>query len=162
MAVTAVLALLVSRQKSVLGQEWGVVESAGVVVSQAIPMEALPRNAPATLHLRIASPLLPTRAGLEVRDLRGRLLYSSERDATRQRPEITIPLPQEVLDENWHDGTTLHLRSTGRYDELHYLLFPVIPYPWAAPALRQDSRELSPATGARRGSLDWWAHAGAP
>jgi len=162
MALTAVLALLVSRQKSVLGQEWGVVESAGVVLSQPIPLEALPRTAPATLHLRIAPPLPLSPAGLEVRDARGRLLYSSDGDAKRQRPELTIPLPQELLDENRHTATTLHLRSTGRYDALSYLLFPVIPAPWGTPALRQDSRELSPGTGVSRGSLDWWAHPGAP
>jgi hypothetical protein len=160
--VIAAMVAVVARQRSVLGQEWGMVERAGVVLGQPIARGALPSRAPATLHIRIATPLLPTHANLEVRDSAGRLLYASDADAARQRPEVTIALPQELLDENQRGGTALRLTSNGRYDSLHYLLFPVIPPPWGRPASREGSRELSPATGMRAGSLDWWAHPGAP
>jgi hypothetical protein len=50
----------------------------------------------------------------------------------------------------------------GSYGEFQYLLFPVIPPPWRARAVREGSDALSSSTGIRSGSLDWWAHPGLP
>jgi hypothetical protein len=145
-----------------LDWEWGRIESAGVRIRQHISKGALPVRAPATLHLRIAPPLLPSAAHFELRGPGGRLLYSSAGDRSRKRPEVTIPLSQDLLDLNSREPLELELASIGSYGETQYLLFPVIPPPWRRSAVRGESADLSPSTGIRRGSLDWWAHPGAP
>jgi hypothetical protein len=159
-AVFFVLIAGVHARKSVLGWEWGLIESSDVTLEQEIPRSALPDRAPAVLHIRVAAPLVPGSADLEVRDSRARLLYVSPRDSSRGRPEISIPLPQDVLDENRHAPIHLRLVSTGQYGPTQFLLFPVIPRPWAAPTRRVGAPALSPATGIVAGSLDWWAHSG--
>src|SRR5262249_21144404 len=148
-------------QPHLLGWQWGKIESAGVTSHQAIPKGGLPAGGPATLHVRIAPALASSSAQLDVIGPGQRLLYSSDRDASRQRPLLTIPLPAEVLDANQTDRIFLALRTRGSYSETSYLLFPVIPQPWGRPALREKSESISPATGIRRGALDWWAHPGA-
>ncbi len=142
--------------------EWGLVEQAGVRISQTIPRGALPERPPATFHVRIATPVLPTEAGLEVFGPGGIRLYSSADDPHRERPAITLALPDSVLEANRRGPVAIDLVSTGRLDAFHFLLFPVVPRPWAAPAHRAGARELSPGTGISSGSLDWWAHEGFP
>jgi hypothetical protein len=143
-----------------LDWEWGRIEKAGVMIRQRIPIRSLPRKEPATLHVRIAAPGVPSGAHLEIRGPAGAILYSSVRDGARQKPAIVIPLPAAVLEANARSDIALELSSFGSYGEFQYLLFPVIPPPWGARAARDGSRELSPTTGIRSGSLDWWAHAG--
>jgi hypothetical protein len=145
-----------------LGWEWGRIERAGVRIHQQVRRGALPRRAPATLHLRMAAPLLPSAAHFELRGPAGRLLYSSAGDPRRERPAVTVSLPQDLLDLNSREPIDLELASFGSYGETQYLLFPVVPPPWRQSAWREPSPDLSPSTGIRRGSLDWWAHPGAP
>jgi hypothetical protein len=145
-----------------LDWEWGRIEGAGVRIRQHIGKGALPSQAPATLHLRIAPPLLPSAAHFELRGPAGRLLYSSAGDRSRERPAVTISLPQDLLDVNSREPIDLELTSIGSYGETQYLLFPVIPPPWRRSAVLEGSPDLSPSTGIRRGSFDWWAHPGAP
>ena len=78
------------------------------------------------------------------------------------RPEISLTLPQELLDANQHGPVTLTFLSTGAYGANDYLLFPVIPSTWRTPATREEGGDLSPSTGIASGALDWWAHEGAP
>jgi hypothetical protein len=143
-----------------LDWQWGKVEAPGVKLVQPIPKGALPPRPPATLHLRIAPPLVPTAAGLDILGPGNRLLYSSRDDPARQRPFVTIPLPDWLLEANRRGPVELSLLSSGGYDPTSYLLFPVIPPPWAQTARRDGSPALSPVTGIRSGSLDWWAHPG--
>ena len=155
-----VLVAFIAMHRSVLDWEWGRIERVGVTIRQRIPMRSLPRKEPATLHVRIAAPSVPSGAHLEIRGPVGAVLYSSVRDGARQKAAITIPLPAAVLDANARGDIALEMSSLGSYGEFQYLLFPVIPPPWGARATRDGSRELSPTTGIRSGSLDWWAHAG--
>ena len=157
----AALILAAWWQRQVLDWQWGKIESAGVTLLQEIPKGTLPVHEPATLHVRIASPLATAPAGLEVFVPPKKLLYSSD-ERGREKPVLTIPLPGWLLEANRSGPVTLSLRSTGSYGETSYLLFPVIPPPWARPTYRDGSRELSPTTGVRRGSLDWWVHPGSP
>lgn len=158
--VGLVLAGLLATQRGILSWEWGQVETSGVTLTQRIPRGALPLRDPATLHVRIAPPLLPTNANLEVFGPGSRLLFSSL-DASRQRPTLTIALPGWLLEANRIGPVDLELVSRGEHGPVHYLLFPVVPPPWGAPAHRKGSVDLSPATGITAGSLDWWAHPGA-
>jgi hypothetical protein len=162
-AVLCLAGLIVAAawQRHILDWQWGKIESAGVTIHQAIPRGALPARGPATLHLRIAPALALSPAQLDVFGPGERLLYSSDRDGARRRPLLTIPLPASVLEANQADRIFLKLRSSGSYGETSYLLFPVIPQPWARPALRDGTDSISPTTGIRRGALDWWAHPGA-
>ena len=143
-----------------LDWEWGQVEATGVRITQRVRRGALPEREPATFHARIAAPVVPTTAHLEVKGPGSRLLYSSVGDSSRERPLITFALPQWLLDANRTEGVELDFLAVGEFDPVHFLLFPVIPPPWARPAHREGSPELSPATGVRSGSLDWWAHEG--
>jgi hypothetical protein len=152
---------LLRAHPAVLDGEWGLVERVGVRIAQTIPERSLPERGPATLHVRIASPVLPTGAGLEVFGPGGSRLYTSADDPYRDRPAITMAIPDAILEANRRGPIAIDLVSTGRYDSGHFLLFPVIPRPWAPEARRADSPELSPGTGISTGSLDWWAHAGA-
>lgn len=143
-----------------LDWEWGQVEATGVRITQQVRRGALPDREPATFHARIAAPVVPTTAHLEVRGPGSRLLYSSAGDPSRERPLITFALPQWLLDANRKEGVELDFLTVGEFGTVHFLLFPVIPPPWARPAHREGSPDLSPATGVRSGSLDWWAHEG--
>lgn len=156
-----VLIALVALHRFVLDWEWGRIEKPGVALRQRIPIRALPSSEPATLHLRIASPIIPSSAGFEVRGPAGEVLYSTARDRTRETMAITIPLPASVLEANSRSDVEIELVSVGSFDELNYLMFPVIPAPWGAPAQRAGNAGLSPTTGVPEGSFDWWAHAGA-
>ncbi len=154
------LVALAFTQRDVLDWEWGMIESPGVTIRQPIPAARLPEREPATLHIRIATPLVPSAAHLDVLGPAGRLLYSSAGDANRERPFLTIPLPPWLLEANRKDSVELSLRSRGGYGPTSYLLFPVIPPPWGSSAQREGSDALSPRTGVLAGSLDWWAHPG--
>jgi hypothetical protein len=88
------------------------------------------------------------------------LLYTSRTDHARQRPFVTVPLPDWLLEANRQGPVDLLLVSTGGYGPTDYLLFPVIPPPWGKGARREGSAALSPTTGIFTGALDWWAHAG--
>jgi len=151
---------LVATHRFVLDWEWGRIERAGVTIRQRIPVHSLPRKEPATLHVRIAAPLVPSAAHFEIRGPDREVLYSSNQDHSGQKPAIAVPLSVSVLEANARSDITLELSSLGSYGEFQYLMFPVIPPPWGAPAARDGSRELSPTTGIRSGSLDWWAHSG--
>ena len=63
-----------------------------------------------------------------------------------------------MLAENQRGPVEISLLSTGSYGDTSYLLFPIIPPPFAHTARRDESAELSPTTGVRWGALDWWAH----
>jgi hypothetical protein len=154
------LVAFVALHRSVLDWEWGRIERAGITIRQRIPIRSLPRSEPATVHVRIGSPIVPSSAHLEIRGPNGAVLYSSARDIAREKPAITAILPAPVLDANRRNEVDLQLTSFGSYGDVQYLMFPVVPPPWGAPAVRDGSGELSPTTGIRAGSLDWWAHAG--
>ena len=162
-AASLVLMLLigvVAWHRQVLDWEWGMIEAAGVRIEQRIPRGALPSRGPASLHLRISAPLLPSRAELALLGPDGHTLYDSRQDSERGRPYMTVALPDSILEANRTQPVSLTLVSSGQYDANHYFLFPVIPRPWAAPARRNSNPQLSPGSGIRGGALDWWAHPG--
>ena len=146
----------------VLDWQWGRIEEAGVRIRQRIPKGRLPRQAPATLHVRIASPVAPSSAHFMVLAPDKTSLYMSVNAADRQSPAITANLPQAVLDANAAGPVEIEVVTLGSFGRFDYLLFPVIPAPWRARAVREGSDDLSPTTGIGSGALDWWAHAGAP
>jgi hypothetical protein len=158
-AVFAVLSAGLAAHSEVLDWEWGKVEAAGVRIVQPIPRGALPRGGPATLHIRIGPPLLPTGAGVAVRGPDGRLLYETPPSSERRRPFVTVPLPDSLLARDRTHPVDLTIEATGYYDPTHFLLYPVVPPPWGA-ARREGNAELSPDSGITRGGLDWWAHEG--
>jgi hypothetical protein len=160
--VFGLLIWAVAGEKQLVDQEWGVVESAGRRILQRIPRGALPAHGPATLHIRVAPPLLPSSAGLQVFGPDGAKLYDSSTDASREKAFVSVPLPPSLLETDRNTAVDVILVSTGDYDAFHYLLFPVIPPPWGVRAVREASSDLSPHSGIARGSLDWWAHPGAP
>ena len=163
LAVTALFFLLVgfvALQRQVLDWEWGMVESSGVRISQKIPRGALPEKAPATLHIRIAPLVVPTSAALEVLGSGGEKLLGGPGDVSGDRAFLTMPLPDSLLAANRRGPVSIQLVSHGHYDPAHFLVFPVIPPPWGPAARREESDELSPASGVPSGSLDWWAHPG--
>ena len=145
----------------VLDWQWGRIEEAGIRIRQRIAKGKLPRKAPATLHIRIASPVVPSSAHFMVLAPDKTPLYMSVKAADRQSPAITANLPQDVLDANATGPIEIEVVTLGSFGRFDYLLFPVIPPPWRAHAVREGS-DLSPTTGIRGGALDWWAHAGAP
>jgi hypothetical protein len=149
-------------EPAALDWQWGMIESSGVRIVQPIPKGALPRRAPATLHVRIASPLMPPSAHFEILGPGSRRLYTSLEDSARQRPYVTIPLPDWLLEANRSEPVELSFVSQDGYGPHSYLLFPVIPPPWSTPARREGSPALSPSTGISAGSLDWWAHEDSP
>jgi hypothetical protein len=155
-----ILMALVVRCRYLLDWEWGRIESAGVTLSQRVARASLPRTAPATLHIRIGSAAQSTGTALEVLGPRDQPLLSSSQITDPRRPALEIPLPQWILDENQKDAIEIRIRSTGSYGPFSFCLFPVIPAPWAGAAHRFGSEWLSPSTGIRAGSLDWWAHPG--
>lgn len=157
-----VLLALVATHAFVLDWQWGRIESAGVRIRQRIPKGALPAQEPATLHVRIAAPILPSPAHFMVLGPDRAVLYTSENDADRREPAITAQLPQALLDANAAGAVEIEVVTFGSYGEFQYLLFPVIPPPWRARAVREGSDALSPSTGVGNGALDWWAHPGLP
>jgi hypothetical protein len=165
LAAAAVFAFgiaLLAGARYVLDWQWGQVESSGIRLVQPIPKGALPSRQPATFHVRIASPLVPPAAHFEILGPGSRRLYSSAEDPARQRPYVTISLPDWLLEANRAGSTELTFVSLGGYGPNSYLLFPVIPPPWSTSARRAGSAALSPTTGISGGSLDWWAHEGSP
>src|SRR5262249_508747 len=133
---------------------------AGVTLRQNIPRGSLPVAEPATLHMRIAQPV-PSGAHFSI-VVDNRVLFDSEQSAAPERPVITLSLPSWLLEKNAHESLEIELRSHGSYDPFSFLLFPVIPRPWASSAHRDGSVDLSPTTGIASGSLDWWTHRGFP
>ena len=157
----ALLVLAASGSRHVLDWQWGMVEAPGVTIRQPIGRGALPASGPATLHVRIAPPFLPTGARIEIVGSGQEILYDSTRAADLSKPTIAVSLPESLMAENRQRPVFIEVRSSGSFDAQHFFLFPVIPPPWSAAAQRIGSDELSPSTGLRRGALDWWAHAGA-
>ncbi|HKD10462.1 MAG TPA: hypothetical protein VKE50_00230 [Thermoanaerobaculia bacterium] len=145
-------------QRQILDWQWGKIESAGVTIRQPIGQGALPARGPATLHVRIAPPLVPSNAQIAL-SARGRELWSSAVQLDRRRLVITVELPDWLLEADARGPIELVLTSAGDYGRFSYVLFPVIPPPWGRMAHR-DGGELSPATFVSRGALDWWAHTG--
>lgn len=160
--VSVLLVAAIAAQPQVVDWEWGLVESRNVKLDQLIPRGALPARAPATLHVRIGAPLLPTGAGVVVRGPDGATLYETLPGSERRRPDITVSLPSSLLERDRREPIVLRFEAVGFYDPTHYLLFPVVPPPWGSPARRDGSAELSPASGIAWGGLDWWAHEGEP
>ena len=113
------------------------------------------------LRIRVAPALVPSNAGLSVLGPAGEVLYDSRADTDRRRPFVEMPLSPDLLAANQRGPVTLTLVSAGDYGESQYLLFPVIPAPWGTSAEREGSSVLSPSTGLRSGSLDWWVDSGA-
>lgn len=157
--LAASLALVLRDNRGALAWEWGRIESAGVVLDQRIPKGALPASGPATLHLRAATTVLPTDARLEVLADDGTVLPSRRR--APGSPVLTVEIPARMLAENARRDVAFSLRSAGGYDAYHFMLFPLVPPPWASDGTRLGSAQISPSTGITRGALDWWAHAGA-
>jgi hypothetical protein len=146
--------------RGIVDWEAGIIESAGVEIVQRIPSGSLPARSPARLHVRIAPSMLPLNAKLTVSEPGVGMLYDGQKEPDQSGPVISMDLPQMLLSRNRERDVELHLRAAGNYDAFHYLLFPVIPPPWADPARRLGSAELSPRTGIASGGLDWWAHSG--
>jgi hypothetical protein len=160
-AAGVAIAASLATQPEIFDWEWGKVETAGIRIDERVPRGALPDHAPATLHLRIAAPVLPSAAGLVIRDSDGRALFDTDHAPFDPAwPDIAISLPESILAANRGGPVMLTLESRGSYDSTHFLLFPVVPPPWKSSARREGSGELSPESGVSRGSLDWWAHPG--
>ncbi len=160
-AVAILLVIALSRERQVLDWEWGMIEAPGIRIQQTIPRGALPGSGPATLHVRIAAPLLPTSTGLTLFGTAGEILLAGGAPWDRRRSYLTVDLPPVFLELNRAGPVTFEIASGGTYAPTQYLLFPVIPPPWSAAARRLGGEELSPATGIATGALDWWAHRGA-
>jgi hypothetical protein len=158
--VVLLLVVFVATYPFLAEWEWGRIEDAGVTIRQTIPKGKLPQAEPATLHIRIVSPIVPSSAHFELRGPRDQVLYSTVNEANRSQPALRVVLPQSILDENQKGPVDLDVVSIGSYGPLQYLLFPVIPPPWRRSAERLHAPEISPSTGIRTGSLDWWAHRG--
>jgi hypothetical protein len=137
--------------------ETGKIDRAGVRIAQEIPRRGLPSRAPAVFHLRIAAPLPKTTANFLV-SLGGRLVYDSRRAPARESQTLAAAIPASVLAVNRDRAIRMEVESIGEFDPFNCLLFPVVPPPWRAAAVRLGGGSLSPATGIRSGSFDWWAH----
>lgn len=157
-AIFALGVLAVTVCPGLLSWQWGQVERAGVVITQALPRGSLPAGG--TLHLRIATPVLPSGTGVHV-FLAGILVYDSSHDPERWRPDLRIPVPPASAAESARGPVLLRVQSYGAFDQSGYLMFPVVPLPWAS-ARRGDQRSLSPQTGLARGGLEWWSHTQVP
>ncbi len=156
-AATFVILVAAARwQRQVLDREWGRIEAPGIHIAQTLPKGALPMAQGSVLRIRVAPALVPSNAGLSVLGPAGEVLYDSRADTDRRRPFVEMPLSPDLLAANQRGPVTLTLVSAGDYGESQYLLFPVIPAPWGTSAEREGSAVLSPSTGLRSGSLDWW------
>jgi hypothetical protein len=98
-------------------------------------------------------PCRPPRAGLD---------RSFSSCSARIPGNVTIPLPDWLLEANRAGPADLTFVSLGGYGPHSYLLFPVIPPPWSTLARRDGSPALSPTTSISASSLDWWAHEDSP
>jgi hypothetical protein len=159
--VFALLLALTAWQRQIVDREAGIIEAGGVRLAQAIPRGALALPAPATLHVRIGTLLLPSAMRWTVSGPSGDKLLDSE-ESFPSSPYLTIPIPEKLPEASRRGRVEIVLTSRDGFDANHYLLFPVIPPPWGSGAHRDGSRALSPVTGIDAGSLDWWAHAGTP
>ena len=139
----------------VVDREWGNIERAGVVIRQRIPARAISPARP-ELHIRVGSLTGATTAQLSVLDDAGRVLFSSTRNPHPEEPVIVVPIPDDDLARNRDRAIEIRLVSSGRFDESNFYVFPLVPPPWSSRAVRDGSRDLSPETGIRAGSLDWW------
>lgn len=160
-AVFMVLVTGTAWQRQIVDREAGIVEASGVRLTQRIPRGALALPSPATLHIRIATPLLPSSVRWSVSGPSGEPLLDSA-GASLAEPYLTIPIPETLREASRRGELEIRVATSGPYDAVHYLWFPVIPPPWGSGARREGSRALSPVTGIEAGSLDWWAHAGTP
>jgi len=156
------LLVLVRAGRHTLDREWGRVEQTAVTIRQVVPRGEIPRQAPSTLHIRIGAPLTPSTANFQLMGPGNRILYSSDGDSRRNRLVVTVPVPAWLAADNASRPSELVLVSFGEYGSDHYLMFPVIPLPWAPAATREGSDSLSPSTGISSGSLDLWFHRGTP
>lgn len=152
-------ALLATGARQATSWDWGAIEAGGATVRQRIRARALPANGPATLHLRVA-PTDPRSTAHFVVRAQGREIYRSFDDPTRHRPIVTIQIPPWLQEANARRSVELEVVSTGTYSSFSYVVFAVIPPPFGRGARRTEGDMLSPLTGIRSGSLDWWAHPG--
>jgi hypothetical protein len=159
-ALLALLLALALRIPGTVAWEWGMVEASGVSLRQRIPRGRLPKLG--TLHVRIAAPVVPTGAQLEIRGPEDELLYDSMRDHQRTQPDVRFRISPTLSLTNTREPIDLRFISRGSYDAFNYLLFPVVPPPWGPGMERAGSDVLSPGTGLRFGGLDWWTHEGWP
>lgn len=153
------VALLAGGARQATSWDWGAIETGGVTVRQRIPPRAFPAHGPATLHLRLA-PTDPRSAAHFVVRAEGRELYRSFDEPARHRPIVTIPIPSWLQETNARQSVELEIVSSGSYPSFAYVIFAVIPPPFGQGARRTGSDLLSPLSGIRAGSLDWWAHSG--
>jgi hypothetical protein len=153
--VAAVLVGLVSLRPGVLDREWGRIEKTGVAVRQEIPRNGLDRRR-SVLHVRIGSLTGRTGAELSIEDDRGRALFSSRTNPSPESPVIVVRLPADLVARNAREPVGLRFVAGAGFDPTNFYVFPVVPRPWGAPAWREGSGILSPATGVVGGSLDWW------
>ncbi|HWC65408.1 MAG TPA: hypothetical protein VG777_04935, partial [Thermoanaerobaculia bacterium] len=153
--VAGILAALVSLRPGVLDREWGKIEKGGVVVTQRIPRNGFDRER-RELHVRIGSLTGATTAELSITDESGRKLFDSRGNPHPESPVAVVPLPADLLERNRRGPVGLRFVAGPGFDETNFYVFPVIPRPWSAPARREGSAMLSPATGVAAGSLDWW------
>jgi hypothetical protein len=156
--VFVLFAGLVALHPELTSWEWGQIERADVRIEQKIPRGALPRRAPATLHLRIGQPA-PALAGYVVRVAGVELVRGPDPDAPK-RSVVVAALSQAILDASANGDVILTVTSTGSFGPDAYLLFAVIPPPFGRGATRLPAGPLSPGSDVQSGALDWWAHAG--
>ena len=153
--VFVLLGFFVVRAPQILDREWGLIEKSGAVVRQTIPRGALARTS-VGIRVRIGSLIPRTSAELSVVDDRGRVLFRSRENPHPERPEITVPIPDDLRVRNLQEPIELGFVGGAGYTPVDFYVFPVIPPPWSAPARREGSRDLSPGTGIENGGLDWW------
>jgi hypothetical protein len=154
-AVFVLLGALVVGSRQILDREWGLIEKTGAVVRQTIPRGALARKGK-EIRVRIGALIAHTSAELSVVDDRGRVLFRSRENPHPERPEIVVPIPEDLRARNRTEPIELGFVAGSGFTPVDFYVFPVIPPPWSAPARREGSAELSPGTGIEKGSLDWW------
>jgi hypothetical protein len=158
-AAWLLVAGLLALHPEILSWEWGQLEREGATLAQRIPRGALPRRAPATLHLRIGQPVASE--ARYVLSMDGRDLVSGPDPRSWRRAVVAIPLDQPTLDASGSRDVTLAIRSVGAYGPHAYELFAVVPPPLGRGARREPDGPLSPGSDIASGGLDWWAHEGA-
>jgi hypothetical protein len=153
--VFGILAGIVSLRPGVLDREWGRIEKSGVVLVQNIPRGGLDARR-RELHVRIGALTGATTAELSITDDAGRKLFDSRANPHSDSPVAVVPLPADLLERNRRGPVALRFVAGPGFDETNFYVFPVVPWPWSAPARRNGSAVLSPSTGVVSGSLDWW------
>lgn len=146
LAVWVLLAGLLAIHPEVASWEWGQIERAGVTLEQRVPRDVLPRQAPATLHLRIGQPA-PADANYVVR-IDGQELVRGPQPSSPRRAVVEVPLPQAILDAGTARDLTLSVTSVGSFGPHAYLLFAAVPPPFG----RGGGGGLSPPVHSRRGA----------